>query len=137
MVEAEYLIDTNIFLEVLLDQENRGNRVKFLRMVESGKIRAVMTSFSLHSIAIILERLKGIEHYQDFLEVFVNFEGLMVYSTTPQDEIEICKISRKKKLSFDDALHYFIAKTFGLKIVSFDSGFDKTEITRVAPKDII
>ena len=37
MVEAEYLIDTNIFLEVLLDQENRGNRVKFLRMVESGK----------------------------------------------------------------------------------------------------
>ena len=105
MVEAEYLIDTNIFLEVLLDQENRGNRVKFLRMVESGKIRAVMTSFSLHSIAIILERLKGIEHYQDFLEVFVNFEGLMVYYTTPQDEIEICKISRKKKLSFDDALH--------------------------------
>ena len=52
MVEAEYLIDTNIFLE----------------SVESGKVKAVVTSFALHSIAIILEKLKGIESYRHFLK---------------------------------------------------------------------
>jgi len=93
----------------------------------------VVTSFSLHSIAIILEKLKGIEAYKNFLEAIINFEGLMIYSTTPQDEIEICQISKKFNISFDDAIHYYVAKTFDLKLVSFDSDFDKTDIKRILP----
>ena len=136
MVEAEYLIDTNIFLEVLLDQKEAPQCLTFLESVESGKVKAVVTSFALHSIAIILEKLKGIESYRHFLEIITNFEGLMTYSTTPHDEIEICTLSKQQNLSFDDAMHYYVAKTFGLKLVSLDDDFDRTDIIRVVPPHI-
>lgn len=98
MVEGEYLIDTNIFLEVLLEQDDNDSCLTLLRLIEEGKIQAIVTSFALHSIAIILEKLKGIDSYRDFLEVITVSEGLMTYSTTPQDEIEICNISKKFNL---------------------------------------
>ena len=60
----------------------------------------------------------------------------MTYSTTPQDEIEICTLSKQQNLSFDDAMHYYVAKTFGLKLVSLDDDFDRTDIIRVVPPHI-
>jgi predicted nucleic acid-binding protein len=43
-------------------------------------------------------------------------------------------------LDFDDALHYYTAKTgvfFESTIVSFDTDFDATDIIRLEPKDIL
>lgn len=137
MVEGEYLIDTNIFLEVLLEQDNKDSCLELLKLIEEGKIQVIVTSFALHSIAIILEKLKGIDSYRDFLEVIMASAGLMTYSTTPQDEIEICAISKKFNLIFDDALHYFVAKTFRLNLASLDSDFDRTDINRMHPRDVV
>jgi predicted nucleic acid-binding protein len=67
-VEGEYLIDTNIFLEVLLEQDNKDSCLSLLEVIEKGEIQAIITSFALHSIAIILEKLKGIGSYRDFLK---------------------------------------------------------------------
>jgi len=136
-VEGEYLIDTNIFLEVLLEQDNKDSCLDLLRLVEKGEIQVIVTSFALHSIAIILEKLRGIDSYRDFLGVITASAGLMTYSTTPQDEIEICTISKKFSLTFDDSLHYFVAKTFGLNLVSLDSDFDGTDINRMLPGDVV
>ncbi len=58
-----YLIDTNIFLELFLDRERREECKKFLSKIENGEIIGVITSFSLHSIAIILEKLKGLSKF--------------------------------------------------------------------------
>ncbi|MGC1121795.1 MAG: PIN domain-containing protein [Candidatus Methanofastidiosia archaeon] len=137
MVEGEYLIDTNIFLEVLLEQDNKDSCLNLLTYVEKGEIQAIVTSFALHSIAIILEKLKDIDSYRDFLEVVVASEGLMTYSTTPNDEIEVCAISRKFNLTFDDSLHYFVVKAFELNLINLDSDFDKTDIVRMHPKDVV
>jgi len=71
------------------------------------------------------------------LKVILNFEGLAIYSTTPIDEIKICKIARKFGLTFDDALHYYVAKLFNLTLISFDKDFDKTDIGRKEPRDVI
>lgn len=131
-----YLIDTNIFLEILLGREKKEECEHFLEEVESGNIQAITTTFALHTIAIILEKLKTLEEYKKFLKILSNFEGLMAYSTTPEDEIEICNIARKFNLKFDDALHYWVAKSFDLTLVSFDKDFDKTDLKRVEPKDI-
>lgn len=136
-MEGDYLIDTNIFLEVLLNQDNKESCLALLELIEKGEIQVIVTSFALHSIAIILEKLKGIDYYRDFLEIITTSEGLMTYSTTPQDEIEICKISKRFNLTFDDSLHYFVTKTFKLKLVSLDSDLDKTDIIRVHPEDVI
>jgi predicted nucleic acid-binding protein len=107
-----------------------------LKLIEKGEIKVIVTSFALHSRAIILEKLKDIDSYRDFLGVITASAGLMTYSTTPQDEIEICTISKKFNLTFDDSLHYFVAKTFGLNLVSLDSDFDRTDINRMHPRDV-
>ena len=99
-MEGKYLIDTNIFLEVLLEQDNKDSCLDLLKLIEEGEIHVIVTSFALHSIAIILEKLKGIDSYRDFLGVITASAGLMTYSTTPQDEIEICTISKKFNLTF-------------------------------------
>jgi len=83
-----YLIDTNIFLEILLDRENKESCKKFLIRVEKGEIVAIITTFALHSIAIILEKLKGLKAYGKFLKTILNFEGLRVYSTTLIDDVK-------------------------------------------------
>ena len=40
-------------------------------------------------------------------------------------------------LDFDDRLHYYYAEKNGLRIVSFDSDFDKTDIKRIEPSDVL
>ena len=75
--------------------------------------------------------------FRKFLEAILNFEGLIIYSTTPKDEIEICEIAKKFNLTFDDALHYYVARQFNLTLVSFDKDFDRTDIKRKEPKEII
>ncbi len=51
--------------------------------------------------------------------------------------MEICTISEELILTFDDSLHYFVAETFGLNLISLDSDFDKTDINRMHPKDVL
>lgn len=132
-----YLIDTNIFLELLLDRKNSESCRRFLEKVESEKAVAVVTTFSLHTVAIIMENLKSLDDYKTFLETLMGMKGLLLYSTVPSEELEICDISGKKKLDFDDSLHYFVAKKMNLKLVSFDRHFDGTGIERLEPKDVL
>jgi predicted nucleic acid-binding protein len=49
------LIDTNIFLEVMLAQAKRRACVEFLNAVKTGELKAAVTDFSLYSIMIILD----------------------------------------------------------------------------------
>ena len=43
-----YLIDTNIFLEVLLLQDRKDDCVNFLKLLRSGKKHGVVTDFTIH-----------------------------------------------------------------------------------------
>jgi len=131
-----YLLDTNIFLEILLERENIQDCKKLLEKIDSEEVTAIVTSFTLHSIAVILERLKDIQAYKIFLETLININGLLFYSTNPDDEIKICEICKNLNLDFDDALQYFVAKKFNIKIVSFDKHYDEKGIERLTPKDI-
>ncbi|MFA4701995.1 PIN domain-containing protein [Pyrococcus kukulkanii] len=50
---------------------------------------------------------------------------------------DVIKASKKFNLDFDDAYQYTLAKKYNLKIVSFDSDFDKTDLGRVSPNNIV
>jgi hypothetical protein len=50
-----YLVDTNIWLERLLDQDRAAQVGEFLTLMSSEDL--LMSDFSLHSIGIILDRL--------------------------------------------------------------------------------
>ena len=131
-----YLIDTNIFLELLLDRKNAKQCEKFLEKVSKGEIKAVVSSFTLHAIEALLGKKHRIT--QLFVRNILNSKGLKVYSTTLEEELEASILAEKVGLDFDDGLQYFIAKKLQAKaIVSFDRHFDKTDLKRVTPKEVI
>jgi predicted nucleic acid-binding protein len=51
-----YLIDTNIILELLLDQENADEVEQFLRSTALDQLR--LSEFSLYSLGVLLTRRK-------------------------------------------------------------------------------
>ncbi|MEM2994936.1 MAG: hypothetical protein QXI91_02810 [Candidatus Bathyarchaeia archaeon] len=61
-----YLVDTNIFLEVLLGRAGKERCKEFLRELRDGKKGAVVTDFSIHSIIVILDGLGGLEALKNF-----------------------------------------------------------------------
>jgi PIN domain nuclease of toxin-antitoxin system len=60
-----YLLDTNIFLEILLDQEKSSKCKRFLLSNEN---QIFISNFSLHSIGVILFRYKKIKIFNFFVE---------------------------------------------------------------------
>ncbi|MGQ4913796.1 MAG: type II toxin-antitoxin system VapC family toxin [Candidatus Asgardarchaeia archaeon] len=133
-----YLIDTNIFLEVLLAQKRKKEAKKFLQYVRDGIITAYFSRFSLYSIELLLTKLKLFDELTTFLIAIKKFKGLRVISTTPTDDLLIVKIIKNTSLDFDDALQYYLVKKYNLDgIVSFDTDFDNTDIRRFEPRDVI
>lgn len=64
-----YLVDTNIFLETLLNQDKAAEVQSFLRSTDLNIV--FMTDFSLYSIGITLFRLKKFALFISFLEDIV------------------------------------------------------------------
>ena len=60
----KYLIDTNIFLEILLKQKKRNTCKKFLNLHRE---HICISDFSLHSIGVILFRQKKENIFLKFL----------------------------------------------------------------------
>ena len=51
-----YLIDTNIFLEILLDQERSAEWQELFDDLQDREVIFYVSSFTVHSIEVILER---------------------------------------------------------------------------------
>jgi hypothetical protein len=62
-----YLIDTNIFLEILLDQTKKAACKTFLDK-HSGQL--ALSDFSLHSIGVIAFRYKNVETSTNSFSLF-------------------------------------------------------------------
>jgi len=132
-----YLIDTNIILEYLLDRNKAGQCEDFLELVENSETTGILTVFSLHSIAVILEELEEINEYRQFLETINGFEGLYIHSLTTREEIKTCRDAGEKDFKFDDAYQYRAAKNLEIPIVSLDTDFDNTDIERKEPAEVV
>ena len=104
-----YLIDTNVFLEVLLGRKNKGECISLLRMIESGEIKAFATSFTIHSIEVIMDHFKKQKELKIFLETIQSFRGLNIYYTSIEDEMLVVD-EMETGLDFDDALQLYVTK---------------------------
>jgi len=130
-----YLIDTSIFLEILLEQEKANEAEKFLREVPAERLH--ISDFSLYSIGIILFKLRKHGTFSEFVEdVFVN-GGIALLRLSFLDFEEVVKASKRFDLDFEDAYQYVLAKKYNLKIVSFNSDFDRTDTERVLPAQVL
>jgi hypothetical protein len=132
-----FLIDTNIFIEMLLDQKRANECQKLFELIHSGKVIAYVNSFTIHSIEVILERNKKLDMLESFLKDIDEAKGLKRFDTTTLEEKFAIALTKKFGIDFDDALQYYLCKTLNLKIVSFDKHFNKTDIKCLEPKDVL
>lgn len=128
------LVDTNIILELMLQQQKSNDCEKFLNSVATGEIEATITRFSIHAIEAILQNP---EQTANFLHNVNSSIGLTVYDTNTSDEIAITLLMKEVKLDFDDTLQFYVARKIGAEgIVSFDRDFDRVNINRLVPGQV-
>ncbi|MEW6675506.1 MAG: PIN domain-containing protein [Nitrospirota bacterium] len=126
-----FLIDTNIFLEVILEQE-KAEEVKAL-LSKTEEHDFFMSDFSLHSIGLLLFYRKQHNIFQQFLKDIIFNAGIIVTSLSADDMEIVIASAQRFNLDFDDAYQYVIAEKYSLTIISFDSDFDRTERGRTTP----
>ena len=128
-----YLVDTNIFLEVMLSRSKAKECERFLALLKSGEKTGFVTDFSVHSIIVIMGSYGRKRELKEFLRSLTAYEGLAVYNTSLSDEIKAVDLSAKTGLDLDDAIQYSVALSLGAEgIVSLDKHFDGREVERVA-----
>jgi len=130
-----YLVDTNVWLERLLGQEKSGIVGKFLDHVFSHDI--YITDFALHSIGVILSRLKNKEAFLLFINDLFTIGSVSIIKLDPEDMPRVVKTMDEFNLDFDDAYQYVSAQKNNFIIVTFDKDFDKTTLGRKSPEEIL
>ncbi len=133
--KIRYLVDTNIWLERLLDQDKSEIVSKFLDTIPLDQI--FISDFALHSIGVIISKLKKLE----ILDKFVNdlfFNGLIEpISLDPHDFVDIISNIEKYEIDFDDAYQLTISQKYDLTIVTFDKDFNIEGIKKMTPEEIL
>ncbi len=130
-----YLLDTNIILELLLDQKKADEVEKLLRTSVPGTL--YFSEFSFYSLGVILFRLKKYEIFLRAEKDLFDRGGVQLIRLRQEQMQQIVKAAENFKLDFDDAYQYCIAEENNLTIVSFDKDFDKTKRGRKIPSDIM
>ena len=130
-----YLLDTNIFLELLLEQK------------ESESVRALLNSktpdelstsdLAFHSIGIILYQKNAPHLFSDFVRDLFGEGGIAIFVLGSEEMERLEQVATTFSLDFDDAYQYVVAEKFGLTLVSFDTDFDRTDRKRVIPAGIV
>ncbi|MDX9954262.1 MAG: PIN domain-containing protein [Anaerolineae bacterium] len=128
------LLDTNIFLEILLDQVQATACRRLLS--KTAEYRLFISDFSLHSIGIILFRRNQYQVFEEFwVDVLLNAKVGML--ALPGDVMNhLVQVAQRFSLDFDDAYQYALAEYYGLSLVSLDADFDRTECGRKTPTQL-
>jgi hypothetical protein len=103
-----YLIDTNIWLELLLEQER-------------SKERIFISEFSLYSIGVILFKLKKESVFDDFLEYLFKSE-ISIARLSLKDMKQLVLIKQKFNASgekFNKSMRFFASLRMTNKVVFF------------------
>ncbi len=117
----KYLIDTNIILEILLQQEKAEKCKTFL--FENFNDCSI-SDFSLHSIGVLLFRFKKSLVFNQF--IFELAEKLSVLSVSVERLGFLSHWNALYNLDFDDAYQADIAEENNLVLITLDKDFKKT-----------
>ena len=130
-----YLLDTNIILELLLDQEKADEVERFLRNTPPASLH--LSEFALYSLGVVLFRHKMHDTFLQSVKDLLVTGGIRLVRLVVEDMQDIAHAARRFNLDFDDAYQYTAAEKYGLTIVSFDADFDRTEQGRKTPGEIL
>ena len=129
------LIDTNIVLEIILEQERAREARSLLSLTEEHVF--FLSDFSLHSLGVLLFRWRQQKPYWEIIEDLVFNGGMAVISLSVDEMESVVKVAERFELDFDDAYQYVAAEKHQLAVVSFDGDFDRTERGRQTPSAVM
>ena len=133
-----YLIDTNIFLEILLEQKKADTCRRLLDKFYEENKPVIVSLFTVHSVLINLIDRRKFEQAEQFITKIKKSEHILVYRDSIEDHFEIISVCNETKLDFDDGMQYYITKKAGcLAIISYDSDFDDLDIKRITPEELL
>lgn len=130
-----FLVDTNVWLELLLEQERAEEVRDFLSTIETNLL--TLTDFTIYSIGIILTRLGKDQLFSEFTADTLEQGEVTSLRLNIADMRDLLAVGQQFRLDFDDAYQYLSAEKHGFVLVSFDSDFDRTDRGRKTPKQII
>lgn len=131
----KYLVDTNVWLERLLDQDKSKIVERFLEITPVSQI--FISDFALHSIGVILSRLKKTVVFEKFLsDLFINGK-IERLSLNTVDLFDVLLNIKKFNLDFDDSYQLTIAQKYDLTVVTFDKDFNSIGINRISPEELL
>lgn len=125
------LLDTNIFLEVILDQEKAKQARELLSKTEEHEF--FISDYSLHSIGLLLFRRKQHDVFRQFLADMISNAGVRMITLPAEDMEAVIPAAQRFNLDFDDAYQHTVAEHYRLTIISFDTDFDRTQQGRKTP----
>ena len=115
------LVDTNVFLEILLRQAAREKCKRFLQ--EENDL--FISDFSLHSIGVRLFRQDAVVVFGEF--VADSLPNLGILSLSHAGYGEVMAAQRNFGLDFDDAYQFAVARENKLTIVTQDKDFARVK----------
>ena len=130
-----YLVDTNVWLERLLDQERSEEVGRFLDQTPPAQY--CLTEFAFYSIGITLIRLAKKDLLLKFARDTISDLTVSLVRLGPEDIGRIVAATERFKLDFDDAYQYVAAEKHDLTLVSFDADFDRTGRGRKTPTEAL
>lgn len=132
--KIRYLVDTNVWLERLLDQEKSAVASKFFDLITTDLL--FVSDFSIHSIGVILSKLKKYDVFEKFInDLFINGQ-IELLSLDSADLLDVIYNIEKFNLDFDDSYQLTVAQKYDLTLVTFDKDFKKKGIKKKTPDDI-
>jgi predicted nucleic acid-binding protein len=114
------MVDTNVFLEILLNQAARRKCEAFL---QGEKGAAWISDFTLHSIGVLLFRQKRPDLFNRFTaDTLPQFS---ILSLSEAGYSELAQVSTRHGLDFDDAYQFSVARENKLAIATQDKDFQR------------
>ena len=130
-----YLLDTNIILELLLDQDHADQIAAFLNQAAPDSLH--ISEFSLYSLGVILLRLKRFDLFLRSVKDLFLSEVIALLRLGVEDMAKVTEVAQTFSLDFDDSYQYVAAEKFNLDLLSFDRDFDRTPRGRKTLKEIL
>ncbi|MBI4317080.1 MAG: PIN domain-containing protein [Chloroflexi bacterium] len=129
------LIDTNILLEIILEQEKAAEASDLLSRTDEHTF--FVSDYCLHSVGLLLFRRKRHKTFWQIIGDLILNAGVEVVSLTVPEMESVVEVAQRFELDFDDAYQYVAAEKRDLILVSFDTDFDRTERGRQTPAEIV
>lgn len=129
-----YLLDTNIFLELLLKQDESASVQVLLSNKDPADL--YISDLAFHSIGIILYQKHSAHLFSLFVQDLFGEGGITILKLGSEDMQRLEQVAAAFQLDFDDAYQYVVAEKFDLMLISFDTDFDRTDRNRIIPANI-